>query len=173
MQGTRASVALVLTSFAWNILVTTPEGGHKKRTWWWGTCQHHCKHLIFLVCVFSTWRRKGVSSFRPVYTYASLNLTIIGSDNRADSRLAPSQWEMSLQSNAVSHWLGPNLESALRWYLTTCLGARSFPQPMLNSCQLNPLEQTSAKFESKCNKNAIKLLSRNFDRKLVVRTSLF
>ena len=32
---------------------------------------------------------------------------------RADSRLAPSQWEMLLQSNAVSHWLGANLESAL------------------------------------------------------------
>ena len=31
----------------------------------------------------------------------------------ADSRLAPSQWETSLQSNAVSHWLGANLESAL------------------------------------------------------------
>ena len=30
-----------------------------------------------------------------------------------DSRLAPSQWETSLQSNAVSHWLGANLESAL------------------------------------------------------------
>ena len=32
---------------------------------------------------------------------------------RADSRLAPSYWERSLQSNAVSHWLGANLESAL------------------------------------------------------------
>ena len=30
----------------------------------------------------------------------------------ADSSLAPSQWETSLQSNAVSHWLGANLESA-------------------------------------------------------------
>ena len=30
-----------------------------------------------------------------------------------DSRLAPSQWETSLQSNAVFHWLGTNLESAL------------------------------------------------------------
>ena len=30
-----------------------------------------------------------------------------------DSRLEPSQWETSLQSNAVSHWLGANLESAL------------------------------------------------------------
>ena len=31
----------------------------------------------------------------------------------ADSRLAPSQRETSLQSNAVSHWLGASLESAL------------------------------------------------------------
>ena len=33
--------------------------------------------------------------------------------SRADSRLAPRQWETQLQSNAVSHWLGANLESAL------------------------------------------------------------
>ena len=32
---------------------------------------------------------------------------------RADSRLVPSQWETLLQSKAVSHWLGANLESAL------------------------------------------------------------
>ena len=32
---------------------------------------------------------------------------------RADLRLTPSQWETSLQSNAVSHWLRANLESAL------------------------------------------------------------
>ena len=31
---------------------------------------------------------------------------------RADSRLAPCQWETSLQSNAVSHWIGANLDSA-------------------------------------------------------------
>ena len=30
---------------------------------------------------------------------------------RADSRLAPSQWETSSQSNTVSHWLGTNLDS--------------------------------------------------------------
>ena len=33
--------------------------------------------------------------------------------SRADSRFTPSQWETSLQSNAVSHWLGANLLSAL------------------------------------------------------------
>ena len=38
---------------------------------------------------------------------------------RADSRLVPSQWETSLLSNAVSHWLGANLESANRWQTTS------------------------------------------------------
>ena len=31
----------------------------------------------------------------------------------ADPILEPTQWDMLLQSNAVSHWLGANLESAL------------------------------------------------------------
>ena len=35
-----------------------------------------------------------------------------------DSRLAPSQWETWLQSNAVSHWLGANLESTLYIHLS-------------------------------------------------------
>ena len=38
------------------------------------------------------------------------------SGHRAGSRFAPSQWETPLQSNAVSHWLGANLESAL-WHI--------------------------------------------------------
>ena len=33
--------------------------------------------------------------------------------HRVDSRFAPSQWDTSIQSNAVSHWLGANLESTL------------------------------------------------------------
>ena len=33
---------------------------------------------------------------------------------QADSSFVPSQWETSLQSNAVSHWLGAHLESTLR-----------------------------------------------------------
>ena len=32
-------------------------------------------------------------------------------------RLAPSQWETSLQSNAVSHWLDAKLDSALFYYI--------------------------------------------------------
>ena len=42
-------------------------------------------------------------------------------EDRADSRLAPSQWETALQSNAVSYWLGANLESALRRWICTCI----------------------------------------------------
>ena len=45
---------------------------------------------------------------------------------RTDSRLTPSQWETSLESSAVPHWLGANLESALSgwclvqwWYRRT------------------------------------------------------
>ena len=32
---------------------------------------------------------------------------------RIDSRFVPNHWETSLQSNAVSHWLGANLHSTL------------------------------------------------------------
>ena len=49
---------------------------------------------------------------------------------RTNSRLAPSQWETSLQSNAVSHWLGANLESAfyvpLRDYIWYAWAACNF-----------------------------------------------
>ena len=41
------------------------------------------------------------------------DLTVQNMIYRADARFAPSQWETTLQSNAVSHWLGANLESAL------------------------------------------------------------
>ena len=48
----------------------------------------------------------------------------------ADSRFPPSQWQTSLQSNAVSHWLGANLKSACSYIqLTsthkTCMGRNS------------------------------------------------
>ena len=39
--------------------------------------------------------------------------SLIINSHRADTRFATSQWEMSLQSNAVSHWLDANLESTL------------------------------------------------------------
>ena len=45
--------------------------------------------------------------------------------NRADSRFVPSQWETSLQSNTVSHWLGTNLESALLYTVPLCMSTHN------------------------------------------------
>ena len=48
---------------------------------------------------------------------------------RADSRFVPSQWEMALQSNAIFHWLGANLESPhsmYRWYNAVSLWHHQF-----------------------------------------------
>ena len=47
------------------------------------------------------------------HTIVSLSMKLQYPIHRADSRFAPSQWETWLQSNAVSHWLGANLESAV------------------------------------------------------------
>ena len=54
-------------------------------------------------------RNMPVLRYRRVYFIKWQYLSI----HRADSRLAPSQWEASLQINAASHWLGANLESTL------------------------------------------------------------
>ena len=40
-----------------------------------------------------------------------------GSKTRPDPRLAPKQWETSLQSNTVLHRLGTNLESVLPYHV--------------------------------------------------------
>ena len=45
----------------------------------------------------------------------------------ADFRFAPSQWEMPLQSNVVSYWLGTNLESALIYGLIILVTLTSAP----------------------------------------------
>ena len=49
----------------------------------------------------------------PHKSFLKRNLPLVTIISRADSQFAPSQWEMLLQSNALSHWLGANLESAL------------------------------------------------------------
>ena len=49
--------------------------------------------------------------------------------------LPPSQWETSLQSNAISHWLGAHLESDLL-HANSDLHLTS-PPPGLNNCNLH------------------------------------
>ena len=66
-----------------------------------------------------------------VQTSEGLGLTRAGGSVRyirADFRFAPTQWEMSLQSNGVSHWLGANLNSVL--YMTFEIGC---PELLENS----------------------------------------
>ena len=46
----------------------------------------------------------------------------------ADSRVVPSQWETSLQSNAISHWLGTNLKSTLWYMVAACENYPSHPR---------------------------------------------
>ena len=72
-------------AFAWTLVVL-----------WWLDEFPYVLRIVSITCVYSL-----------VVAHTSSSV------NRADSRLGPGQWETSLQSNAVSHWLGANLESAL------------------------------------------------------------
>ena len=62
------------------------------------------------------WNRTVVDKHRCKYPGRSgeYNRNIV-TKYKVDSRLAHSQWETSLQSNAISHWLFVNLESALKY----------------------------------------------------------
>ena len=66
----------------------------------------------------TSWRQTGRVSPRPRWSATkSMNYGELfkssGSAFRDDSRFTPSQWETALLCNAVFHWLGANLESAL------------------------------------------------------------
>ena len=86
-----------------------PERACLIRAWWW--VKYEDKSL---------WYRFIINEIRDLQISAwDLRYMIImywiirGVILMADYRLAPSQWETSLQSNTVSHWLGANLETAL------------------------------------------------------------
>ena len=80
----------------WDVITITRSWGHL---------------ILIMINIKKIWRwphfRIGLST--PEYVVSTLNCNPV----KADSMLAPSQWETSLQSNTVSHWLGANLESAL------------------------------------------------------------
>ena len=70
----------------------------------------------------------------------------------ADSRFVPSQWEMSLQDNAVSDWLGAILESALHVINPKCdkgkvtmiqTSSTSFARPWFKGVTENENKDTS------------------------------
>ena len=95
-----------ITAFSWNIMVSAPKGLNLT-----------IKNLPCLSYPV------GPSFFDKISTTICFFAPLAGSlhpyhsSHRADSRLAPSQWETPLQSNGVSHWLGANLESALSYHV--------------------------------------------------------
>ena len=77
---------------------------------------HECMHIILLPPItFSQWNKPWSNILWSVGQNDHTNISI---NCRVDCRLASSQWETSLQSNTVSHWLGTNLESAITWRCT-------------------------------------------------------
>ena len=82
---------------------------------------------------------------------------------RADSRLAPNQWETSLQSNAVSHWQDANLELALPLTpgdaaMRQQLLQYRFYSAVLTSFEWNHMDYISLKLWSNTNIYSEKLL---------------
>ena len=82
----------------------------------------------------------------------------------ADSRLAASQWETSLKSNAVSYWLGTNLESALIYIRHQTDPSSSFkshdPPGIITSSGLQHRQSTIWSFQTSSKSN-IKALNPN------------
>ena len=60
--------------------------------------------------------------------YGMFSVSLQSGQCRADPRFAPSQWETSLQSNAVSHWLDANLGATLQCptFVTVRLHTKSY-----------------------------------------------
>ena len=80
-----------------NVIIT--KQSTTKLSWYaWDMLYKH-KHTC-------TWKRNWRNSLYMLTINMERKHTV-------DSRLAPSQWETSLQSNTFSQWLGANLESAL------------------------------------------------------------
>ena len=73
-------------------------------------------------------------------------------DNRAGSRFASSQWETSLQSNAVSHWLGASLKSAMSGMSTMVqvMNGLSQPESMMPSFVMPYILRHQATICCKC-----------------------
>ena len=123
------------------------------KQWWlpsltasyWISSQNELNQWLFVLIQLTCKKRARivlilVTSFRFHPSYAMLCHTYI----RADSRLATSQWETSLQSNSVSHWLGANLESSL--YKTFHLLFQMRNRCFLTLMSLTPMPSTCTKW---------------------------
>ena len=76
----------------------------------WSSIDRWCSNCIWVINNFIAYWGEAYIGGLMVYKN---HVHILWIYFRADARLASSQWETSLQRNAISHWLGANLESAL------------------------------------------------------------
>ena len=87
---------------------------------WWQQIGHHDNSrfsVLGWVWFCLVWQFGRVVDNPMLIQWSSARLYIaMRKGYRADSRLAPSQWETALLCNDVSHWLGTNLKSTL-WYI--------------------------------------------------------
>ena len=97
--------------------------------------QWYVKFTLWPMCYFLPCGKDFKTIHRPIYLLWILDIC------RADSSHAPSQWKMSLQCNAISHWLGANLKSAL--YLACQVSHSMWTEWAVTNCK-SPLRQTSA-----------------------------
>ena len=97
-----------------------PQQSHSMWFWW----HQWCKAVYATLVLYATLRTSewvqcvGLSMCGSLFEHDNFSSKYSQYSrcpvaHRADSRFVPSQWEMSLQSNAISHWLGANLKSAL------------------------------------------------------------
>ena len=75
------------------------------------TCQNFV--IVDIFYIFTTENSIFVAIYTQEYQSPDVCARVCCTVNRADSRFAPSQWETALLCNAISHWLGASLESAL------------------------------------------------------------
>ena len=63
------------------------------------------KLLSWQPLVHLKWQQSYYGDFPVLVLYKMRLQTYLDTKYRADARFVPSHWEMSLQSNAISHWL--------------------------------------------------------------------
>ena len=122
-------------ALTWSLSITPELNSRMYRwKWEWPYCKTSKMHVLQIFAFSSNiaWEMLLISSFGIMLRYFQI-VTKIWFEHgchqystRADFRFAPSQWETSLQSNTVSHWLGANLESALN--VIKCHVSYSRPQ---------------------------------------------
>ena len=105
----------------WSTAITVKRRVYEKRHGW--------KNDTAKIFFFGMMRSRQNSLLKMPVLLDAVSKCNAAHSNKADTRVAPSQWKTSLHSNAVSHWLGTNLESALFYALQTLTSF--LVQPML------------------------------------------